>query len=221
VAAAAGLCAVPGFTGVRPAYHPHSMARKPPKHRALLGCLLAASLSTGTSAVAATIYKWMDAEGTLHLSSEKPPPGVQYEKLSVASTPSQPGSRSQAAARSAPSGASPARAASRSEVLANLRVRECVIALEALERLTSGAEPTSAAELNRLQQTVSRNCSSDPARRREEEEMAARLRIANGPDCAEARQRLARMMQPGADVEREQLRSQQQFVSESCTAPVR
>jgi hypothetical protein len=29
------------------------------------------------------------------------------------------------------------------------------------------------------------------------------------------------MMQPGADVEREQLRSQQQFVSESCTAPVR
>ncbi|HSQ69297.1 MAG TPA: DUF4124 domain-containing protein, partial [Steroidobacteraceae bacterium] len=169
---------------------------------------------------AATIYKWLDAEGTLHLSSEKPPAGVQYEKLSVASAPSQSGSRNQAA-RSAPSGASPARAASRSEVLANLRVRECVIALEALERLTSGAEPTSSSELNRLQQTVGRNCSSDPTRRREEEEMAARLRMANGPDCAEARQRLARMMQQGADVEREQLRSQQQFVSDSCTPPVR
>jgi hypothetical protein len=197
------------------------MACKRPTHSALLICLLAVSLVAGMPAGAATIYKWVDAAGTLHLSSEKPPPGVQYEKLSVASAPSQPASRGQAGARSAQSGASPVQAASRSEVLANLRVRECVIALEALERLTSGAEPTSSSELNRLQQTVSRNCSSDPARRREEEDMAARLHIANGPDCAQARQRLARMMEPGADAEREQLRAQQQFVSESCTPPVR
>jgi hypothetical protein len=212
---------VPRFARVGPAYDLLLMARKPPTHRALLCCLLAASLVTATSAGAATIYKWTDAQGTLHLSSEKPPAGVQYEKLNVASAPAQPTARGSAAARSSSSRASPAQAASRSEVLANLRVRECVIALEALERLTSGAEPTSASELNRLQQTVSRNCSSDPGRRREEEEMAARLRIANGPDCATARQRLARMMQAGADVEREQLRSQQQFVSESCTPPVR
>ena len=212
---------MPRFAGSHPAYHPQPMACKRPTHSALLFCLLAAGLVAGTPAGAATIYKWVDAAGTLHLSSEKPPPGVQYEKLSVASAPSQPASRSQGAARSAPSGASPVQAASRSEVLANLRVRECVIALEALERLTSGAEPTSSSELKRLQQTVSRNCSSDPARRREEEEMAARLRMANGPDCAEARQQLARMMEPGADIAREQLRAQQQFVSESCTPPVR
>jgi hypothetical protein len=183
--------------------------------RALL--LVATGLLSAAAAQAATIYKWVDEQGTLHLSSEKPPPGVSYERLNVASAPA---SKPASSSSSTGSGGSAVSAAGRSEVLSKLRVRECVIALEALERLTSGAEPTSAAELKRLQETAARNCSQDPARRREEEEMAAKLRVANSPDCIEARQRLAQMTAGASTVPGEELRSQRQFVAERCTPPV-
>ncbi|MCJ7451173.1 MAG: DUF4124 domain-containing protein [Steroidobacteraceae bacterium] len=179
----------------------------------LLGAALAAPAS------ASTIYKWVDDEGTVHLSSTKPPPGVKYQALNVGSA-SGGGSSKSSGGNSRPSTASPAQAASRSEVLASLRNRECVIALEALDRLTSGTQPTSPAEITRLKQTAAANCSGDPARRREQEEMAAQLRVANGPECVSARNTLADMSAKRVQATPEQLREQQAFVDAHCIPPV-
>jgi len=175
-------------------------------------------------ASASTIYKWVDEHGTMHLSSSKPPAGVKYETLDVSSSPGGGGKASKgggsSAAKKGPT-ASPAQAAQRSEVLASLRNRECVIALEALDRLTSGTQPTSVAELNRLKQTSDANCSRDPAHRREQEEMAAKLRVANGPECVKARNELADMTAKGSKATPDRLHAQQAFVDEHCIPPVR
>lgn len=190
----------------------------------LAGALLVLLAAVAPVALAATVYKWTDKDGTVHLSSDRPPAGVKYERLNVASAPtgstggSRPGSSS-AAARS--TAASPAEVAQRSEVLSSLRNRECVIAIEALDRMTSGAAPTNATEIKRLQQTADRNCSQDPATRQAQEAMAARLRVANSPSCVQARNLLADMLGGGAGFTREQIRLQQQFVDEHCTSPVR
>lgn len=179
-------------------------------------------------AAADAVYRWTDADGVIHISSEKPPKGVQAERIEVRSTPAR--SSAGTASTRSPSGGSatasrssstPAQVAGRESVLDSLRNRECVIALESLDRLTSGAQPTSAEEIRRLQQTADLNCSKDPSRRREQEEMAARLRVANGPSCLEARSELATMLSPGATPTREQLKAQQDFVDQHCTAPVR
>ena len=166
-----------------------------------------------------TVYRWVDVEGIIHISSEKPPAGVRVERIEVARlSGKRPVSRSTSGSATT---ASPAQVAEREEVLGSLRTRECVIALESLDRLTSGATATSAAEIRRLQQTANLNCSRDPARRREQEEMAARLRVANGPGCVEARNRLASLLAPGSPASREQVKAQQDFVDSHCTAPVR
>jgi hypothetical protein len=176
----------------------------------------------------AQIYRWVDADGVIHLSSEKPPAGVKAERLDIPGA----GKRSTSAVRAASSsskaaqhaGAGPvsaAQVAQREAVIGGLRNRECVIALEALERKTDGAEPTSAAEIRRLKQTVDLNCSRDPASRRRQEEQAMQLRMANSPSCTQARDRLADMMAPEAATPRDQLRTQQAFVDEHCTSPVR
>lgn len=184
---------------------------------------LLAGVALAGSAPASTIYKWVDQGGTMHLSSSKPPAGVKYETLQTASAPA--GSRN-ASAKGASGGAaktpaaSPAQAAGRSEVLASLRNRECVIALEALDRLTSGTQPTSPAEINRLKQTADANCSDDPARRREQEEMAEQLRVANGAECVKARNDLADMVAQRARATPEQLHAQQAFVDAHCISPV-
>ncbi len=173
------------------------------------------------------VYRWTDAEGVIHISSEKPPKGVQAERIDIRSSPSSgksssSGNRSSSGSASAPrSSATPAQVAQREDVLGSLRTRECVIALESLDRLTSGSQPTSAAELRRLQQTAELNCSKDPARRREQEAMAAKLRVANSPSCVEARNRLATLLEPGSKATREQVVAQQDFVESHCTAPVR
>jgi hypothetical protein len=112
-------------------------------------------------------------------------------------------------------------AAEREALLSRLRTRECVIALEALDRKTGGSEPSSAAEIRRLKQTADLNCSTDPARRRQQEEMAAKLRVANSPSCVEARNRLADMVAPGSRASRDEVRAQQAFVDEHCTSPIR
>jgi hypothetical protein len=173
----------------------------------------------------AQVYRWVDEDGVTHLSSEKPPPGVKAQRIDVAGT----GKRSTANSGGSSSGkagpsaapASPAQVAGREELLGRLRTRECVIALEALERKTGGTEPTSADEIRRLKQTADINCSQDPGRRREQEMLAARLRVANGASCVEARNKLADMMSPDSRAPREQLRAQQAFVDEYCTPPVR
>ena len=95
------------------------------------------------------------------------------------------------------------------------------MALEALDRKTSAAEPTSAGEIKRLQQTVDANCSSNPDRRQEQEDMAARLRVANGPTCTEARSKLGEMLAGSAEVTQSAVREQRKFVDEYCTPPVR
>jgi hypothetical protein len=175
-------------------------------------------------ATASTVYKWVDESGTVHLSTSKPAAGVKYETLNLGSTSnkaSRPASSGGAVAPGKPAPtASPAQVAQRSEVLSSLQNRECVIALEALERLTSGTKPTSATELTRLKQTAEVNCSKDPARRREQEGMAAKLRIANGPECVAARNKLVEMMAPGSKATRESLQSQQAYVDEHCAPPV-
>jgi len=170
------------------------------------------------------VYRWVDEDGVTHLSTSKPPPGVQAERLEVPRSRSSSSTRTGGrAAGSGPAAApvSPGQVAAREQLLASLRNRECVIALESLDRLTTGGEPVEPAELRRLQQTAELNCSSDPARRRQQEEMAARLRIANGPECVAARNRLADMMAPGSAVPRDELRTEQAFVDEHCTPPVR
>jgi hypothetical protein len=188
---------------------------------AIAALLLGAVFTVPTHA--STIYKWVDADGTVHLSSSKPPPGVTYQAVEVGSSPGS-GKRGSttggSGARSGSSTASPAQAAQRSEVLASLRNRECVIALEALDRLTSGTQPTSAAEIARLKQTADANCSSDPVRRREQDQMAAKLRVANGPECLKARDTLADMTAKRTQATPEQLRAQQAFVDAHCIPPV-
>lgn len=181
--------------------------------------MLLLSAAMATPAFASTIYKWVDQDGTVHLSSTKPPAGVKYQAVNVNSAPGT-GNRKASGATSRPSSASPAQAASRSEVLASLRNRECVIALEALDRLTSGTQPTSPAEITRLKQTAAANCSSDAARRREQEDMAAQLRVANGPECVSARNALADMSAKRVQATPEQLRDQQAFVDAHCIPPV-
>jgi hypothetical protein len=185
---------------------------------ALLCCL-----GLAAPALAATVYKWTDESGTVHLSTSKPPAGVHFETVTVASssgsgTVSRPGSTKGGPAPRTQ--ANPAQAAERSEVLASLRNRECVIALEALDRLTSGTQPTSADEIRRLKQTTDANCSSEPARRRQQEEMAAQLRVANGPECVKARNELADMMSGKTVVSADRKRAQQAFVDAHCVPPV-
>ena len=184
--------------------------------------VLALLVSAGASA---QVYRWVDDEGVTHLSSEKPPPGVKAERIDVKSSSKsaagKPASRNSSGGAPAAAPVSPELAADRADLLGRLRTRECVIALEALERKTSGTEPTSAAELRRLQQTADLNCSPDPARRRQQEEMAAKLRVANSPACVEARNRLADMMAPGSTTPRTQVQDQQAFVDEHCTSPLR
>ena len=180
-------------------------------------------LCTVVPAPAAVVYKWVDKDGTVHLSIDKPPPGVKFERLNVASTPSRASGASRAGSSGTPHGsaATPAQVAQRSAVLSSLENRECVIAIEALDRMTSGSQPTSAAEIRRVQQTADRNCSADPATRQQQEAMAARLRVANSPSCVQARNLLADMLDGGAGFTREQVRLQQRFVDEHCTSPVR
>ena len=192
-------------------------------HRAPAAALLLALLAG--SAAFAQVYRWVDEEGVTHLSSEKPPPGVKAERIDVGSSSkgssSKSGTRRPGGAAPATAPASPELLAGRAELLGRLRTRECVIALEALERKTGGTEPTTTTELRRLQQTVDLNCSQDPARRRQQEEMAAKLRVANSASCVEARNRLAEMTAPESKTPRAALQGQQAFVDEHCTSPVR
>jgi Domain of unknown function (DUF4124) len=194
--------------------------------RQALATLLAVLLTS--SAAFAQVYRWVDENGVIHLSSEKPPAGVKAERIDIKPSNSSKRTSSSSASRSssgsnqpAPRPASPEQVAGREQLLGQLRTRECVIALEALERKTSGAEPTSATEIKRLKQTAELNCSQDPVLRRQQEEMAARLRVANSPSCVEARNKLGDMMAPGSSVPRDQVKAQQAFVDEHCTSPIR
>jgi hypothetical protein len=194
----------------------------------ILGGLLGFALASLPLAGTAQVYRWVDDDGVTHLSTEKPPAGVKAERIEIQrssstkrSTPNAGSSGSSGSNRPAPPPVSPEQVAGREDLLGRLKTRECVIALEALERKTGGAEPTSATEIKRLQQTADLNCSQDPVRRRQQEDMAAKLRVANSPSCVEARNALADLTAPDSKASREQVQSQQAFVDEHCVSPVR
>ena len=109
----------------------------------------------------------------------------------------------------------------RNEMVTSLRNRECVVALESIDRMAKGGQAVDPAEFSRLQQTADQNCSRDPAVRREQEDMAARLRVSKGDTCVDARNKLADMLEPGRRPTRDQLKTQQEFIESHCTAPVR
>lgn len=193
-------------------------------HIALRATAVMLMLGIAAPAAVAEVYRWVDQEGVTHLSSERPPPGVKAERINIGGTSKRSTSTSSSSTGKAATtsvAAPPARLAEREDLLGRLRTRECVIALEALERKTAGAEATSAAEIKRLKQTADLNCSDDAAKRRQQEEMAMQLRVANSPACDEARDRLWTMLEPGSGTPREQLRTQQAYVDGNCTPPVR
>lgn len=188
--------------------------------RAVVAVCLAA---WAVPAVAAnTVYKWVDANGVVHLSSAKPPSGIKYERLAWSSSRSPTGSRAPAASsgQRVPA-ASAEQVASRNAVVSELQNRECVVALETIDRLARGGQAVDEADFRRLQQTADQNCSKDPDKRREQEQMAAKLRVAKGDVCVDARNKLADMLEPGQRPTREQLKIQQEFIESHCKAPVR
>lgn len=190
----------------------------------LFGCALAWSAA---APAATAVYRWVDANGVTHLSSDRPPAGVKYEALKV------PTSSGSSTHRSGTSGgkttratshlaaATPEQVARRNSAISELQNRECVVALEAIDRMARGGQAVDAAEFRRLQQTTDANCSTDPARRQEQEAQAAKLRVARGDACVEARNQLADLLEPGRKPTRAQLKAQQEFIEAHCTAPVR
>jgi hypothetical protein len=188
--------------------------------------LAAVGLLLGSGAVVAStsVYKWVDASGVTHLSSDKPPVGTPYERVTLATTKSaskRSGSTSNSPTRVASAAATPEQASRRNEMVTSLQNRECVVALEAIDRMGKGGQAVDPAEFRRLQQTADQNCSKDPEQRGQQEEMAARLRVAKGDTCVDARNKLADMLAPGRKPSREQLKVQQEFIEAHCTAPVR
>ncbi len=171
-----------------------------------------------------SVYRWVDADGVTHISSARPPGSIKAERIDLGSTGS---SARRTAAANNPRSAGVAvqlttpQTAQREAVLANLRERECVYAIESLDRMTSGATKSTPAELKRVQQTVALNCSDQAQRRTEQEAKAAKLRVANGSVCLDARNQLAAMLEPGQRPQREQLKVQQEFIEAHCVAPVR
>jgi len=177
-------------------------------------------------AVADSVYRWVDAEGVTHISSTRPAGNVKADRIDLGRTSSAPrhSASVSGATRStgaATPGVTPAQAAERQSLLAHLRERECVYALESLDRIEAGKKSADAAEHQRVQQTVNLNCSNQPQRRSEQEALAAKLRVANGADCLEARNQLAAMLEPGRRPQRAQLQALQEFIEAHCTAPVR
>jgi hypothetical protein len=179
------------------------------------------------AAVASTsVYKWVDASGVTHLSSDKPPAGTPYERVTLASiskksAANRSGASAGGSTRIASAAATPEQASRRNEMVTSLQNRECVVALEAIDRMGKGGQAVDPAEFRRLQQTADQNCSRDPVQRGQQEEMAARLRVAKGDTCVDARNKLADMLAPGRKPTREQLKVQQEFIEAHCTAPVR
>jgi hypothetical protein len=186
-------------------------------------------LCIASDALASSVYKWVDASGITHLSSAKPPAGTKYERVVLASTGKATSSSSGRASYSAanvPAGtrmtaASAEQVSRRNDMVTSLRNRECVVALESIDRLARGGQAVDPAEFSRLQQTADQNCSKDPTVRREQEDMAARLRVSKGDICVDARNKLADMLEPGRRPTRDQLKTQQEFIESHCTAPVR
>jgi len=210
------------------------MPRQPPVQPCIRIARFAATavlaLGFATSALASSaVYRWVDAAGVTHLSSEKPAAGIKYERVVLATTSKSTtasSGRANYSAANAPTGtritsASAEQVARRNDMVTSLRTRECVVALESIDRMAKGGQAVEPSEFRRLQQTADQNCSTDPAVRRQQEDMAAKLRVAKGDVCIDARNKLADMLEPGRRPTRDQVKTQQEFIESHCTAPVR
>ena len=189
------------------------------------------SFAGSTAHAGAAVYRWVDDQGVTHLSSERPPSGIKYERMAVgtatgARTPSsRVGSRTSIAGAHAGNvriaAVSQEQQSRRSAAISELQNRECVVSLEAIDRIAHGGTAVEPAEFRRLQQTADATCSKDPSTRRQQEEQAAKLRVSKGDVCIDARNKLADMLEPGRRPTREQLKTQQEFIESHCKAPVR
>ncbi|MCE3285968.1 MAG: hypothetical protein K0R70_2224 [Steroidobacteraceae bacterium] len=130
-----------------------SRSRAAPCGAAVLACVLAWAPAWS----AAAVYKWIDDDGVTHLSSERPPSGIRYERVAVGAlgggkqSTSKPGgdtSGSKGNVRLA--AASPEQVARRNAAISELQNRECVVALESMDRLARSGRP------NRPRGSVSR-----------------------------------------------------------------
>lgn len=193
---------------------------------AVLACW---SFAGSVAHAGAAVYKWIDDDGVTHLSSERPPAGIQFERVAVGTmtgSRSAPG-RVGAGKAGAHQGnvrvaaVSPEQLTRRTAVISELQNRECVVALEAIDRMAHAREPVEPVEFRRLQQTADATCSKDPSTRRRQEEQAARLRVSRGDVCVDARNKLADMLAPGRRPTRDQLKTQQEFIESHCRVPVR
>jgi Domain of unknown function (DUF4124) len=209
---------------------PYPLVVRPCNNVARIAAAAALMLGCAASALASSaVYRWVDASGVTHLSSEKPAAGIKYERVVLATTgksTSPSSGHTSYSAATAPTGtritaASAEQVARRDEVVTSLRTRECVVALESIDRMARGGQAVEPSEFRRLQQTADQNCSTDPAVRRQQEDMAAKLRVSKGDVCVDARNKLADMLEPGRRPTRDQVKSQQEFIESHCTAPVR
>lgn len=206
---------------------PNSPRVRPASHSLAVFAAVGLLAWAGTTQASTLVYKWVDAAGVTHLSSAKPPAGVNYERVKLASTTKRStsggtsGQGGGASTRVSTAGTTPEQASRRNEMVSSLRNRECVVALEAIDRMGKGGQAVDPTEFRRLQQTADQNCSKDPVQRGEQEEMAARLRVSKSDACVDARNKLADMLAPGRKPTREQLKVQQEFIESHCTAPVR
>jgi len=193
--------------------------------RALAGVTWLGGMLWAQCAVADSVYRWVDTEGVTHISSTRPAGNIKADRIDLGRTSSTPRHSASVSGATRSNGAAgrvtPAQAAERESLLAHLRERECVYALESLDRIEAGKKSADPAERQRVQQTVNLNCSNQPQRRSEQEGLAAKLRVANGTDCLEARNQLAAMLEPGRHPQRAQLQALQEFIEAHCTAPVR
>ena len=64
-----------------------STSRPSARRVALAAAALAWVLASTAPALASSaVYKWVDTDGITHLSSERPPQGVQFERMSIGSS---------------------------------------------------------------------------------------------------------------------------------------
>src|SRR6187402_2583461 len=132
---------------------------KPARWAAVVVLILAVAATAAHASSA--VYRWVDASGITHLSSEKPPAGIKYERVVLASTGRASSSSVHPAGPSTGARvttASAAQVARRNDVVTTLRTRECVVALESIDRMAKGGQAVDAAEFRRLQQTADLNC---------------------------------------------------------------
>jgi hypothetical protein len=177
-------------------------------------------------------YRWVDAQGQVHLTDTPPPAGVAYQTVS---TPSHAPAPAPAAAK--PVAAAPATAPVPQQdprpaaaAAASRADGRCIDALFQLELLVGKYKvykgPDDAriylddrdrpAEIERLTRERDASCSTDPKLRGSQERRAAQLFQSLHPDCREAREKLANLQRPSARSSPGDIEEQREYVRNFC-----